>query len=140
MAGYMTVLTHNVYNGRLANGAAAAVKNGTLMVMGTDGKTLVLPEADTNTKLVAIEKTTIYDGMPAVVFNCDTLAKTYYFVQNVSDHNDSAAYDSREVETAVGELLNAHPLHEGEEFVVAMDPAGVTVGTAYGVLATGLVG
>lgn len=139
MAGYMTTLKSNVYNGRLANGAAAAVKNGTLMVLGADGKTLVLPAADTNSKFVAMENTTIFDGMPAVVYNANKLANTYYFIENPSDHNDCEAYDSREVEVKVGELLRAHPLCEGEEFVVAV-AAPATVGTAYGVKATGLIG
>lgn len=139
MAGYMTILKSNVYNGKYANGETDAVKNGTLMVLGTDGKTLKLPTADTNSKFVAVEKTTIYDGMPAVVYNANKLAATYYFIENVSDHNDSEAFDSREVETAAGELLRAHPLCEGEEFIVATE-GEVTLGTAYGVKATGLIG
>lgn len=153
MTGYMTILKSNVYNGKFVNGADKAVPNGTLMVLGADGKSLVLPTAaDTTSKFVAVEKTTLYDGVPAVTFNANKLNATYYFIENLADYNDCEAYDSRYVETKPGELLRAHPLCEGEEFTVAYgmtydkEAAAFTgtptidVGAAKGVLATGLVG
>lgn len=139
MAGYMTKMIGNVYEGELVNGAAAPVKNGTLMVMDATGTKLVLPTADNTTKLVAKEITTLYDGMPAVRFVANKLNNAYYFVENGFTGNTAAEYDAREVETAVGAFLRAHPLTVGDEFVVATD-LQATVGTAYGVLATGLIG
>ena len=121
------------------NGAAAPVKNGTLMVMDATGTKLVLPTADNTTKLIAKEITTLYDGMPAVRFVVNKLNNAYYFVENGFTGNTAAEYDAREVETAVGAFLRAHPLTVGDEFVVATD-LQATVGTAYGVLATGLIG
>lgn len=138
MAGYMTKMHGNIYEGELTNGAAAPVANGTLMVLGTDGKTLVLPAADTTTKLVAKEKTTIYDGIPAVRFIVNKLNANYYFVENGFEYNDCEAFDTTTYTTAVGKFLRAHPLAVGDEFVVATDKT-VTLGTGYGVAATGLV-
>ena len=112
------------------------------MVQGTTtnaGK-LVLPAADTDTKLVCKEVTTIYDGVVAYRFMVDTLAKRYYFVENGFDINDSQAYDKRVYTTKVGDELRAHPLVVGEEFVTDKVTGTPTVGTAYGVKADGTVG
>lgn len=138
MAGYMTKQTHNVYEGEYANGAAAAVENGTLMVLNATGDALVLPDADTSTKILCKEVTTIYDGVTA--FRCVMVdpAKLYYLVDNGFEYNDVVEYDLNTYATAVGKLLRAHPLHAGEEFV--QTTSGLTAGTIYGVLATGLVG
>ena len=142
MAGYMTKLQGYVYEGELVNGAAAAVENGILMVEGTStnaGK-LVLPSADTTTKLICKEVTTIYDGVVAYRFIVDKLNARYYFVENGFDINDSAAYDKRTYTTAVGAELRAHPLLVGEEFVTDKVTGDIDVGTAYGVKADGTVG
>jgi hypothetical protein len=142
MAGYMTKHLGYLYEGELVNGAAAPVENGVLMVQGTTtnaGK-LVLPAADTDTKLVCKEVTTIYDGVVAYRFMVDTLAKRYYFVENGFDINDSQAYDKRVYTTKVGDELRAHPLVVGEEFVTDKVTGTPTVGTAYGVKADGTVG
>ena len=142
MAGYMTKLQGYVYEGELVNGAAAAVENGILMVQGTStnaGK-LVLPSADTTTKLICKEVTTIYDGVTAYRFIVDKLNARYYFVENGFDINDSAAYDKRTYTTAVGAELRAHPLLVGEEFVTDKVTGEIAVGTAYGVKADGTVG
>ena len=142
MAGYMTKLQGYVYEGELVNGAAAAVENGILMVQGTStnaGK-LVLPSADTTTKLICKEITTIYDGVTAYRFIVDKLNARYYFVENGFDINDSAAYDKRTYTTAVGAELRAHPLLVGEEFVTDKVTGEIAVGTAYGVKADGTVG
>lgn len=142
MAGYMTKHLGYLYEGELVNGAAAPVENGVLMVQGTTtnaGK-LVLPAADTDTKLVCKEVTTIYDGVVAYRFMVDTLAKRYYFVENGFDINDSHAYDKRVYTTKVGDELRAHPLVVGEEFVTDKVTGTPTVGTAYGVKADGTIG
>ena len=142
MAGYMTKLQGYVYEGELVNGAAAAVENGILMVQGTstDAGKLVLPSADTTTKLICKEVTTIYDGVTAYRFIVDKLNARYYFVENGFDINDSAAYDKRTYATAVGDELRAHPLLVGEEFVTDKVTGTPAVGTAYGVKADGTVG
>lgn len=138
MAGYMTKQTHNVYEGEYVNGAAAPIENGTLVVIDTTGKKFVLPEADTNSKFLCKEVTTIYDGMKAYRMVVQSLAKPYYLVDNQADINDSAEYDATKYATKVGALLRAHPLHIGEEFVVT---AGELVaGTQYGVKETGSIG
>lgn len=142
MAGYMTKLQGYVYEGELVNGAAAAVENGILMVQGTGdnaGK-LVLPSADTTTKLICKEITTIYDGVTAYRFIVDKLNARYYFVENGFDINDSAAYDKRTYTTEVGAELRAHPLLVGEEFVTDKVTGTIAVGTAYGVKADGTIG
>jgi len=139
MAGYMTILQSNVFKGTLKNGAAAAVENGTLMVMGADGKTLVLPStADTTSKFVCLEKTELYDGIEAYTVEAQSLAKNYYFVENQFDYNDSEAYDTRTYTTETGAYLRAHPLLVGDEFIVTV-PAALTVGTTYGVNTSGKI-
>ena len=142
MAGYMTKLQGYVYEGELVNGAAAAVENGILMVQGTstNADKLVLPSADTTTKLICKEVTTIYDGVTAYRFIVDKLNARYYFVENGFDINDSAAYDKRTYATAVGAELRAHPLLVGEEFVTDKVTGTIAAGTAYGVKADGTVG
>lgn len=142
VAGYMTKHLGYMYEGELVNGAAAAVQNGVLMVQGTgaNANKLVLPAADTTTKLVCKEVTTIYGGVVAYRFIVDTLAKRYYFVENGFDINDSAAYDKRTYTTPVGAELRAHPLIVGEEFVTSAVTGTPAVGTAYGVKADGTIG
>lgn len=138
MAGYMTKLQGYVYEGELVNGAAAPVANGTLMVQNADA--LELPAADSTTKLVCKEVTTIY-GEIGYRFVVDKLNKRYYFVENgMDDFNDGGEYDNRNYVTKVGDLLRAHPLLVGEEFIVSGTANQYTAGTAYGVLATGLIG
>jgi len=138
MAGYMTKLQGYVYEGELANGAADAVQNGILMVQ--NGDTLELPTAESTSKFICKEVTTIYDGVVAYRFIVDKLNKRYYFVENGADINDSAAYDKRTYTTAVGDLLRAHPLLVGEEFVTNMVTGTPQAGTAYGVQADGTIG
>lgn len=142
MAGFMTKLQGYVYEGELTNGTGAAVENGLLLVAGTStnkGK-LVAPSADTTSKLLLKEITTIYDGTTAYRFIVNKLAANYYFVENGFDINDSAAYDKRTYTTAAGGLLRAHPLVVGEEFVTTKITGTLTAGTEYGVKADGTVG
>ena len=138
MAGYMTKQTHAVYEGEYVNGMEAAIENGTLVVLDATGTKLVLPETDTNSKFLCKEKTTIYDGIPAYRMVLLSTDKLYYLVDTQVEYNDATEYDARHYSTAPGKLLRAHPLHVGEEFVVTA--GDLTVGTQYGVLATGLVG
>lgn len=147
MAGYMTKLQGYVYEGEFTNGTGAPVYNGQLLVLGSNGKTLVLPTADTTTKLICKDIEGIYDGQPAARFQANVLSKTYYLVENLPEYNDAAEYDIADYAIPAGERLRAHPILVGEEFVQGtMLPTSTgtaptrVVGTAYGVLATGLVG
>lgn len=142
MAGFMTKLIGNLYEGELVNGAADPVPNGLIMVEGTGANAgkFVLPAADANSVFVCKEVGTIYDGMKAWRFVVDKLAKRYYFVENGFDINDSLPYDKREYTTPVDGYLRNHPLQIGEEFwttCVTGDPA---VGASCGVKADGTVG
>ena len=143
MAGYMTKLQGYVYEGELVNGAATAVENGILMVQGTStdaGKLKLIGSADTTTKLLCKEVTTIYDGVTAYRFVVNKLNANYYFVENGFDINDSAAYDKRTYTTAVGAELRAHPLQVGEEFVTTKVTGTIAAGTEYGVKTDGTIG
>lgn len=137
-SGYMTKLQGYVYEGEMVNGAAAPVANGTLMV--ESGGKLVLPAADTNSKFVCKELTDIYGGI-GYRFVVDTLAKRYYFVENgMDDFNDMAEYDNREYVTKVGDLLRAHPLLVGDEFLTNTVTGTPTEGASVGVQADGTIG
>jgi hypothetical protein len=139
MAGYMTKLQGYVYEGELTNGASDAVKNGILMVQ--NGDKLELPSAESTSKFICKEITTIYDGLVVYRFIADKLNKRYYFVENGTEYfNDQAEYDNREHAVPVGEFLRAHPLIVGEEFVTDMVTGTPAAGTAYGVQADGTIG
>lgn len=143
--GYMTKLQGYLYEGRLSNGASAAVPNGLLMVQGTstNADKLVLPgSADTTSKFVCTEVTDMYGGVTAYRFVVDKLADRYYFVENSFQFNveDYQTYDKRNYTQPVGELMRAHPLLVGEEFVTNNVTGTITVGTAYGVKADGTIG
>lgn len=143
MAGYMTKLQGYVYEGELVNGASAAVENGILMVQGTStdaGKLKLIGSADTTTKLLCKEVTTIYDGVTAYRFVVNKLNANYYFVENGFDINDNAAYDKRTYTTPVGAELRAHPLIVGEEFVTDKVTGTIAAGTEYGVKTDGTIG
>ena len=138
MAGYMTKLQGYVYEGELVNGAEAAVSNGILMLQ--DGGTLVLPAADSTSKFVCKEITDIY-GELGYRFVVDKLNKRYYFVEtSEEDFYAKGEYDGRTATFAPGELLRAHPLLVGEEFIISGAANAYAVGTAYGVTATGAIG
>jgi len=142
VAGYMTKLQGYVYEGELVNGLAAPVENGVLLVAGetTNAGKLVAPAADTTSKFILKEITTIYDGIPAYRFIVNKLNANYYFVENGFDINDSTEYDKRTYTTPVGEFLRAHPLVVGEEFLTTKVTGTLTAGTAYGVKADGSIG
>jgi len=139
MAGYMTKLQGYVYEGELANGAADAVQNGILMVQ--NGDKLELPSAESTSKFICKEVTTFYDGVVAYRFMVDKLNKRYFLVENGYEFfNDQTEYDKRTYTTPVGELLRAHPLLVGEEFITNMVTGTPAAGTAYGVQADGSIG
>jgi len=143
MAGYMTKLQGYVYEGELVNGAAAPVENGVLMVPGTStdiGKLKFIANADTTTKLLLKEITTIYDGVTAYRFVVNKLNANYYFVENGFDINDSAVYNKKTYTTPVGAELRAHPLVVGEEFVTTKITGTLAAGTEYGVKTDGTIG
>lgn len=149
MAGYMTKLNGYVYEGELANGASAAVANGVLMVPGTStnkGKLVLIGSADTTTKLLCKEVTTIYDGLvngsatTAYRFIVNKLAANYYFVEQNFETDETAVYDGSAKTTAVGALLRAHPLAVGDEFVTTCVTGTITAGSEYGVKTDGTVG
>lgn len=143
-SGYMTKLQGYVYEGTLANGAADPVPNGLIMVQGagTDADKLVLPAADNSSKFVCTEVTDIYGGVVAYRFVVDSLAKRYYFVENERQFNveEYQEYDKRDYVQPVGELMRAHPLLVGEEFVTNCVTGTPAVGSTYKVQADGTLG
>ena len=142
--GYMTKLQGYVYEGRLANGASNPVPNGLIMVQGTGANAgkLVLPAADANTKFVCTEVTDIYGGVTAYRFVVQEISKRYYFVENSFQFGveEYMPYDKRNYTQPVGELMRAHPLLIGEEFVTNCVTGTPVVGNAYGVKADGTIG
>lgn len=143
MAGYMTALQGYVYEGELVNGeSSAAIENGMLVTIqsnGAGGLCMKLPSKDANTKLKLKEVTTIYDGITAYRFIVDAIGTPTYFVENGFE-NLGDAYDTTLYSTAPGKYLRAHPLVIGEEFVTDQVTGTLSVGTQYGVLATGKIG
>lgn len=139
----MTKLQGYVYEGELVNGLAAPVENGVLLVPGEStnkGKLVAIANADTTSKFLLKEITTIYDGTPAYRFIVNKLNANYYFVENGFDINDSTEYDKRTYTTPVGDFLRAHPLVVGEEFLTTKVTGTLTAGTAYGVKTDGTIG
>ena len=138
MAGYMTKLQGYVYEGELVNGATDPVANGTLMVQ--NGDKLELPSAESTSKFVCKEITDIY-GELGYRFVVDKLNKRYYFVEtHEEDFYADGERDGRVAEFKPGELLRAHPLLVGEEFIVSGTANQYAVGTSYGVTADGAIG
>lgn len=144
MNGYLTKLQGYVYEGTLKNGAAAPVPNGMIMVQGTgnDADKLVLPAADANTKFLCMEVTDMYGGVVAYRFQVQEISKRYFFVENSFQHNveEYQEYDKRNYTQPVGELMRAHALLLGDEFVTNCVTGTPVVGTAYGVKADGTIG
>ena len=141
MAGYMTKLQGYVYEGELVNGTAAAVKNGTILVLGTStnaGK-LVAPAKDTSAKFLLKEICDV-EGATGYRFIANVPNKNYYFVENGYEYNTDETYNTSTYTTPVGALLRAHPILSGEEFVTTEVDGTLTVGTEYNVLASGKIG
>lgn len=146
MAGWMTKLQGYIFEGENVNGAAAAVKNGTIMKLGTStnvGKLVAVGADDANAKFLCKEVTDIYRGTTAYRFVVQAIpaAANYYFVENgFSEYNDMVAFDLREYETAVGDYLRAHPLLVGEEFITDQVTGTIAAGTEYVLKADGTIG
>lgn len=146
MAGYMTKLQGYVYEGTLKNGAANPVPNGLIMDQGTaannNADSLVLPAADTGAKFLCMEVTDIYGGMTAYRFQVNAIGKRHFFVENERQFNveDYQEYDKRNYEQPVGELMRAHALLLGEEFVTTCVTGTPAAGTEYSLKADGTIG
>ena len=144
MNGYMSKLQGYVYNGTLKNGAGKPVPNGMILVQGTgnDADKLVLPAADNTTKFMCTEVTDMYGGVTAYRFEVQEITKRYFFVENSFQFNVEAyqEYDKRDYEQPEGELMRAHALLLGDEFVTNNVTGTPVVGTAYGIKADGTIG
>lgn len=144
MNGYMTKLGSYVYEGTLANGAGKPVPNGMILVQGsgTDADKLVLPAKDSATEFVCMEVTDMFGGVPAYRFQVQAITKRYFFVENSFQFNveEYQEYDKRVYEQPEGELMRAHALLLGDEFVTNCVTGTPVVGTAYGILADGTIG
>ncbi len=138
MAGYMTKLQGYLYEGEYVNGETNPIENGTLVVIN-NGAMKLPGAADTTTKLICKEVTTIY-GLPAYRFVVNKLNANYYLVENGYEFNDAEEYDLTTYATKPGKFLRAHTLVVGEEFVTNMVTGTPVVNTAYGVKADGTVG
>ena len=136
--GYMNTQYGNIYEGQYANGASAPVSNGILMVLDPTTMTLKLPSAaDSTSKFLCTEVTTIYDGVPAYNITVEKLNDRYYFVENTQDWIDGTEYDLTEYAVAPGKLLRAHPLQVNDKFYVSKNTNTLAVGTSYGVSTAG---
>ena len=145
MNGYMTKLQGYVYEGTLANGAGKPVPNGMILVQGTgsDADKLVLPTADTTKMFVCMEVTDMFGGVVAYRFQVQEITKRYFFVENSFQFNveEYQEYDKRNNYTQPeGELMRAHALLLGDEFVTNCVTGTPVVGTAYGLKADGTIG
>lgn len=144
MNGYMTKLQGYVYEGTLANGAAAPVPNGMIMVQGSGNNAgkLVLPAADSNTKFLCMEVTDMFGGVVAYRFQVQEITKRYFFVENAFQFNveEYQEYDKRDYVQPVGELMRAHALLLGDEFVTNCVTGTPVVGQTYGIKADGTIG
>ena len=144
MAGYMTKLQGYVYEGTLANGAGKPVPNGMILVQGTGANAdkLVLPAADSATKLVCMEVTDMFGGVTAYRFQVQELSKRYFLVENSFQFNveEYQEYDKRDYEQPENELMRAHALLLGEEFVTNCVTGTPAVGAVYGIKADGTIG
>ena len=142
--GYMTKLQGYVYEGTLENGCGKAIPNGLIVVQGTgaNANKLVLPAADSATKLLCMEVTDIYGGVTAYRFQVQEITKRYFLVENSFQHNveEYQQYDKRDYEQPEGELCRAHALLLGDEFVTNCVTGTPVVGTAYGIKADGTIG
>ena len=144
MNGFMTKLQGYTYEGTLANGAGKPVPNGMILVQGTgaDADKLVLPAADSSTKLVCMEVTDMFGGVKAYRFQVQEISKRYFFVENSFQFNveEYQEYDKRDYTQPEGELMRAHALLLGDEFVTNCVTGTPVVGTAYGIKADGTIG
>lgn len=144
MSGYMTKLQGYVYEGTLKNGATDPVPNGLIMDQGTGANAdkLVLPAADANAKFLCMEVTDIFGGVTAYRFQVQEIGKRHFLVENSFQFNveDYQEYDKRNYVQPVGELMRAHALLLGDEFVTTCVTGTPAVGTVYSLKADGTIG
>ena len=144
MNGYMTKLQGYVYEGTLANGAGQPVPNGMILDQGTgtNADKLVLPAADSATKLMCMEVTDMFGGVTAYRFQVQEITKRHFFVENSFQFNveEYQEYDKRDYTQPEGELMRAHALLLGDEFVTNCVTGTPVVGTVYGIKADGTIG
>lgn len=142
--GYMSKLQGYVYEGTLANGAGKPVPNGMILVQGTGANAdkLVLPAADNTKMFMCMEVTDMYGGVTAYRFQVEEMPKRYFFVENSFQFNVESyqEYDKRDYTQPEGELMRAHALLLGDEFVTNNVTGTPVVGTAYGLKADGTIG
>lgn len=140
MAGYMTVQYGNIYEGQLPNGHTDSVYNGQIVSYDVTSNSLK-PIADTNIEILCRQAVTLFDGVPGYEFVVNKIpaGKMFYLVENMCPIDNTQEYDTAEVAVKPGELLRAHPLLPGDQFV-ASTPNTVATGTMYGVDANGNVG
>lgn len=137
-AGYMTKQLNNVYDGEFYNDTGVPIYNGTIVSL-SDNLDSLEPASTGALQVLCKELTTIYGDIPAARFTIlNTPDFPFYLVDNQADVNVSGEYDATNYSTPDGELLRAHPLQVGEEFI-ATTPNSVSVGSTYGV-ANGRVG
>jgi hypothetical protein len=115
-----------------------------ILVQGTGANAdkLVLPAADNATKLLCMEVTDMFGGVVAYRFQVQEITKRYFFVEDSFQFNveDYQEYDKRDYEQPEGELVRAHALLLGDEFVTNCVTGTPVVGTAYGIKADGTIG
>lgn len=149
MAGFVCKHNSYLYTGELTNATGAELENGMLVVI--DGATVKLPTADATTKFTAVNETTLMDSnhddylasgdvKHAYRFRVDALGKPVYMVVNEIEYNNVDAYNTSEYKIPVGAQVKIHPLTVGEEVIVDTTTGTITIGTSYGVLATGMIG
>lgn len=142
--GYMTKLGSYTYEGTLANGAGKPVPNGLILDQGTgnDAGKLVLPAADTGAKFMCMEVTDMFGGVTAYRFQVQEITKRHFFVENSFQFNVESfqEYDKRDYTQPEGELMRAHALLIGEEFVTNNVTGTPVVGTVYSLKADGTIG
>lgn len=113
--GYITIYKNHVYDGSYSNGTQELVYNG--MIMFPENNKLIFKESDN--EFMIRESAEIYDNLPAYRVLVRKLNELCYFIENTWDFNDSDVYDTRRYAVEADALLNAHPLEEGEEFLIS---------------------
>ena len=141
MAGYMNRDYANFQEGQYRNGAGKAVANGRIMVFDKVTKTMVLPEADSDFKVLCTERVPLYDGLEGYDFLVLEIpaGKTYYLNETAFDGDVSGEYNTATWEVPVGHFIKAHPLLVGEHFSADTENT-VTEMTEYTLQADGMVG
>lgn len=143
MAGFMSRLTHRVYEGRFMNKTGADLANGMLVVLTPDTTNhtveVKLPAANKGA-FVVVEKRDVFEGTPGLalhVVDPDEL----YLVENLILINESnEEWDGATYVVADGKRVRIHKLEAGEEVTtdqLAALPSTYEVGDTLKSAATG---